>query len=106
MAKVTPLIADATRTPAKRRKRPRTAFVLAGGASLGALQVGMLRALYERGIAPDEIVATSTGALNGGFIAARPPTVETADELGEIWRALSRGQVFPLNPLTGLIGFA
>jgi hypothetical protein len=32
---------------------PRTAFVLAGGASLGAMQVGMLRALYERGIVPD-----------------------------------------------------
>jgi hypothetical protein len=27
---------------------PRTAFVLSGGASLGALQVGMLEALYER----------------------------------------------------------
>jgi NTE family protein len=89
-----------------RRKAPRTAFVLAGGASLGALQAGMLRALYERAIRPDLIVATSTGALNGGFIAARPPTVQTADELGEIWRSLSRGQVFPMNPLTGLIGFA
>jgi predicted acylesterase/phospholipase RssA len=30
--------------------RPRTAFVLSGGASLGALQVGRLRALYEHGI--------------------------------------------------------
>jgi len=32
---------------------PRTAFVLSGGTSLGALQVGMLEALYERGITPD-----------------------------------------------------
>jgi hypothetical protein len=40
-----------------RTRRPRTAFVLSGGASLGALQVGMLRALYERGIAPDLLVA-------------------------------------------------
>jgi predicted acylesterase/phospholipase RssA len=32
---------------------PRTAFVLAGGASVGAMQVGMPRALYERGIDPD-----------------------------------------------------
>ena len=31
---------------------PRTAFVLSGGAGLGALQVGMLEALYERGM-PD-----------------------------------------------------
>jgi len=32
---------------------PRTAFVLAGGAALGAMQAGMVRALYERGIVPD-----------------------------------------------------
>lgn len=80
-------------------ERPSTAFVLSGGASLGAIQVGMLRALYERGIAPDLIVGTSAGALNGVFIASRPHTVETADELATVWRGLSRGQVFPLNPL-------
>jgi NTE family protein len=86
-------------------KRAPIAFVLSGGASLGAIQVGMLRALYERGIAPDFIVGTSAGALNGAFIASRPQRVETADELGAIWRELRRGQVFPLNPLTGLLGF-
>jgi NTE family protein len=87
------------------RKRPEVAFVLAGGASLGAIQVGMLRALYERGIKPDVIVGTSAGALNAAFIASRPQTVATADALGQIWRELRRGQVFPLNPLTGLLGF-
>ena len=59
-----------------------TAFVLSGGASLGAIQVGMLRALYERGIVPDLIVGTSAGALNAAFIASRPQTVQTADDLG------------------------
>jgi NTE family protein len=83
----------------------RVAFVLAGGASLGAVEAGMLRALYERGIVPELIVATSAGALNGAFIASRPQTVETADALGEIWDDLRRGQVFPLNLLTGLLGF-
>src|SRR5690348_14099657 len=82
------------------------AFVLSGGASLGVIQAGMLRALYERGIAPDMIVGTSAGALNGAFIASRPQTVETADALADIWRGLRRGEVFPLNPLTGLLGFA
>jgi NTE family protein len=81
------------------------AFVLAGGASLGAVEVGMLRALYERGIAPELVVATSAGALNGAFIASRPQTVETVDALAEIWNGLRRGQVFPLNLLTGLLGF-
>jgi NTE family protein len=90
-------------------KRPhfpdRVAFVLSGGASLGAVQVGMLRALYERGIVPDLIVGTSVGAINGAFIASRPQTVETADELAQIWRGVRRGQVFPLRPLSGLLGF-
>jgi len=83
----------------------RVAFVLAGGASLGAVEVGMLRALYQRGIAPQFVVATSAGALNAAFIASRPQTAQTAEALGEIWRELSRGQVFPVNLLTGLLGF-
>jgi NTE family protein len=81
------------------------AFVLSGGAGLGAIQVGMLRALYERGIEPDLIVATSAGAINGAFIATRGQTVETADELATIWCHVRRSQVFPVNPLSGLLGF-
>ena len=61
--------------------RPKTAFVLSGGASLGAVQAGIIRALYERGIAPDMVVGTSVGALNGAFIASRHATVETANAL-------------------------
>ena len=83
----------------------RTAFVLSGGASLGAVQPGMLRALYERGVGPDLIVGTSAGALNGAFIASRPPTAATALELAEVWRGVGSGNVFPLNPLTGFLGF-
>ena len=81
------------------------AFVLSGGASLGAIQGGMLQALFERGIAPDLIVGTSVGAINGAFIASREPTFETALELGGIWRGLRRGTVFPTNALTGFVGF-
>ena len=84
---------------------PKTAFVLSGGASLGAIQAGMLRALYEREVAPDLIVGTSVGALNGGFIASRPPTPQTALELADVWRGVNRWQAFPLNPLTGFLGF-
>jgi NTE family protein len=84
---------------------PKTAFVLSGGASLGAVQAGMLRALFERGVEPDLIVGTSVGAVNGSFIASRPPTTATAEELAEIWRGVSRWEVFPLNPLTGFFGF-
>src|SRR5262245_5179092 len=52
---------------------PRTAFVLSGGASLGAIQVGMVRALFERRVTADLLVGTSVGALNAAFIASRPP---------------------------------
>ena len=65
----------------------------------------MIRALYERDVAPDLIVGSSVGALNGAFLASRPPSVKTADELAVLWRGLGRGQVFPLNPVTGFFGF-
>jgi NTE family protein len=66
----------------------------------------MLRALYERAIAPDLIVGTSVGALNGAYVASRPQSVATAEELAAVWRGLDRKRVFPLGPLTGLLGFA
>jgi NTE family protein len=82
-----------------------TALVLSGGASLGAIQVGMLKALAARAIRPDLIVGTSVGAINGAFLAARPFDSDTVDELAELWLGISRGRVFPIEPLTGLLGF-
>jgi NTE family protein len=81
------------------------AFVLSGGASLGAIQVGMLRALDEHDIHPDAIVGTSVGAVNGAFLAGREFRADTIDELAEIWLGMRRGRVFPAEPLTGLLGF-
>jgi NTE family protein len=114
-AKVTPITAaDPNRSRASRRHRPggrirppRTAFVLSGGASLAALQAGMLNALYELDIAPDMLVATSAGAINATFVASRPQTVATARALGRIWRGLQRDDVFPVSPYVlagGLLG--
>jgi NTE family protein len=96
-----------SRRVARRPRPPRTAFVLSGGASLGALQVGMLRALYEMGVTPDLLVATSAGALNATYVASRPQTVATTRDLGRIWRGLRREDVFPVNPLVlmgGMLG--
>jgi NTE family protein len=93
--------------PVTRIGPPLTAFVLAGGASLGAVQVGMLRALYEFGVTPDMLVATSAGAMNAAFVASRPQTVATTLELAQIWRGLRRDDVFPVNPwilIAGLLG--
>ncbi len=63
----------------------------------------MLRALYEREIAPEVIVGTSAGAVNGAYIASRPATLETARELEKVWRSLSTFEVFPPNPLTAVL---
>ena len=49
-----------------------TAFVLGGGGVLGAVEVGMLRALLEREIQPDLVLGTSVGALNGAHDRPRP----------------------------------
>jgi NTE family protein len=98
-------VAAGDRQPDVATNDPKTAFVLSGGASLGAVQVGMLRALYERGVAPHLIVGASVGALNGAFIASRPANVETAEELATVWRSIGRFRVFPLNPVTGFLGF-
>jgi len=53
-------MADQTRDP--------VAFVMSGGAAHGAIQVGMLAALFARGVVPDMITAGLADALNGAFI--------------------------------------
>jgi NTE family protein len=83
---------------------PRTAFVLAGGGSLGAVEVGMLQALVERRIAPDLVVGASVGAVNGAYFAGRPDGAGV-ESLGAIWRGLRRGDVFPLGLVGGFLGF-
>ncbi len=63
---------DNVSTLRPRAAGPRTAFVCGGGGNLGASQVGMLRALLDRGIRPDVVVGCSVGALNGAVVAADP----------------------------------
>jgi NTE family protein len=61
-----------------------TAFVLGGGGILGAHEVGMLRALAESSIAPDVILGTSVGAINGALFAA-DPSAEGVRVLSQLW---------------------
>jgi NTE family protein len=42
-----------------------TAFVLAGGGSLGAIQVGMLRELVTHGVRPNIVVGSSVERSTG-----------------------------------------
>jgi NTE family protein len=83
-----------------------TAFVFAGGAMLGSIQVGMLRVLFDAGIHPDLITGTSAGALNGAVIA-RDPRGDSVPRLAALWLTSRRSQVLPLRPralIRGLTG--
>lgn len=70
-----------------------TAVVLGGGGVLGAVQVGMLRALADAGIRPDLVVGTSVGAINGAVLAAEP-VAEVADRLDALWRSPEAASIF------------
>lgn len=72
----------------------RTAFVLSGGGNQGVSQVGMLRALLERGIRPDVVIGTSAGALNGAAVAYAPNLTGVA-QLAAVWEQLRAEHVFP-----------
>jgi NTE family protein len=68
-------------------------YVLGGGGSLGAVQIGMLQALGERDVPPDIVAGTSVGALNGAVLALEPKSA--ANRLSHLWPRLTRDQVFP-----------
>jgi NTE family protein len=84
-------------------RRPTTAFVLAGGGSLGAVQIGMLRELLDAGEQFDFVVGASAGAINGACFAAHP-TGEGVAALDQIWRNLTRRDVMPLSIITLING--
>src|SRR5690348_113871 len=52
----------------------------------------MLRALSEAGIAPDVVVGTSVGAINGAFVAADP--AGAAARLDQLWQGDAARQAF------------
>ena len=79
----------------------KTAFVFAGGGSLGAVQVGMLKALVEYGVTADMVVGSSVGSINGAYFAGRPD-IEGVAALQALWRNIRRGDIFPI----GLLPFA
>lgn len=81
-----------------------TAFVLTGGGSLGAVQVGMLQALSMHGIEPDLLVGTSAGAMNAAWIAGHGTSTESLAGLADVWAGLRRRDVFPVDARTVLGG--
>lgn len=65
-------------------------LVLSGGGSRGAYEVGVLKALVEKGHRWNAIYGVSVGALNGAFLAQYP--IEKQDQgikdLEAMWRGL------------------
>jgi NTE family protein len=84
------------------RRRPRTAFVLSGGGNLGAIQVGMLRALVEHDVRPDVVLGCSIGALNGAAFALRPDADGVA-RLEEHWRSTAGDAVMPSSRIPSAV---
>ncbi len=69
------------------------AFVLGGGGVLGAVEVGMVRALLEQDIRPDLIVGTSIGAVNGVLVAAQPD-LSVIGRMTDLWASPQARAVF------------
>jgi NTE family protein len=79
-----------------------TAFVLGGGGVLGAVEVGMAKALLERSIVPDLVVGTSIGALNGALLAAGP-LEGVVGRLEHLWTTAAEGKpIYTSGAVTGL----
>jgi len=87
------------------RPPKKAAFVFAGGGSLGAVQVGMLRELTRYGVSADFVVGSSVGAINASYFASAPNPAGI-EKLETIWRTLRRHDVFPftLRSVVGLLG--
>ena len=70
----------------------KTAFVLSGGGSRGAYEIGVWKALKELGVEIDMVFGTSVGAINGAMVAQDEP--ELAEKL---WKQMQTGMIFDID---------
>lgn len=76
-------------------------FVLGGGSSRGALQIGALEVLFENDVKPEMVIGSSIGGINAAFIA-NEPTAEGLAALKELY--LSAGsEIFQGNKASALM---
>ncbi len=73
------------------------ALVLGGGGARGALQVGAMRALCERGYQPDLVIGTSAGAINAAYVALHGFSAEGLGSLVQAWRTAGETELLPAN---------
>lgn len=74
------------------KKTPKTALVLSGGGSRGAVEVGMLKILHEK-LVPDVLIGTSVGAINAAMYAGGLSPAEIEEQ----WQHITGRRVFPFN---------
>ena len=67
--------------------------MLSGGGAKGAWEAGVATALIERGVPVRLVVGSSAGALNAAMIADG-----RLDRLAQMWRTVTREQVYTLRP--------
>ena len=75
------------------------AFVLSGGGSRGALQVGAMYALLEYGLQPDLLIGVSIGAANAAFVALSGFSKASLDRLTAAWHSAGTSDLMPSNYL-------
>jgi NTE family protein len=90
----------------RRRGAAKRVFILGGGASLGAHQVGAMRLLEEQGIRPDAIVGSSIGVVNACLYASGG-----VEGMARAWTHARMGPTrfrpsLRHNPVTGLSLFS
>jgi NTE family protein len=73
----------------------KTALILPGGGTMGAIEFGACKVIFEK-MTPDVIIGTSVGALNGAF-AAQGNFRKKIPEIEEMWKAVKRSHIMPLN---------
>lgn len=79
--------------PKKDGSFPRVAYVLQGGGSLGAYQMGVVKGLLEAGYEPDWMAATSIGAIQSAIIVGNHPD-KRIEKLDEFWQRIAPGSMF------------
>jgi NTE family protein len=68
------------------------ALILSGGGAKGAWEAGVATALIERGLPVRLVAGSSAGALNAAMVADG-----RLDRLAEMWRTVTREQVYTLR---------
>ena len=69
--------------------KPKVALVLSGGGAKGAYSVGVVNALSDKGIHPEIVCGTSSGALSAAMVVAGEEK-----KLCEIWQNLTAEKVY------------